>query len=54
MCTCIKKLYIFRYLLYFFKVQARSILNVDGVKMSLHLWDTFGDHDKDRKYAYQK
>ena len=25
---------------------------VDGVNVTLRLWDTFGCHDKDRKYAY--
>lgn len=25
---------------------------VDGVNVSLRLWDTFGDHDKDRRFAY--
>jgi len=25
---------------------------VDGIRVSLRLWDTFGDHDKDRRFAY--
>ncbi len=25
---------------------------VDGVDVSLRLWDTFGDHHKDRRFAY--
>ena len=25
---------------------------VDGIKVSLRLWDTFGDHHKDRRFAY--
>nr|CAD7204244.1 unnamed protein product [Timema douglasi] len=25
---------------------------VDGVNVSLRLWDTFGDHEKDRRFAY--
>jgi hypothetical protein len=25
---------------------------VDGVEVSLRLWDTFGDHHKDRRFAY--
>ncbi|KAG8179989.1 hypothetical protein JTE90_007957 [Oedothorax gibbosus] len=35
-------------------LQNRSVRNIDGVKASVQLWDTFGDHEKDRKYAYQK
>lgn len=30
----------------------RSWEVVDGVNVSLRLWDTFGDHDKDRRFAY--
>jgi len=25
---------------------------VNGIRVSLRLWDTFGDHDKDRRFAY--
>ncbi len=25
---------------------------LDGVNVSLRLWDTFGDHHKDRRFAY--
>ena len=25
---------------------------MDGVNISLRLWDTFGDHHKDRRFAY--
>ena len=25
---------------------------VDNVSVSLHLWDTFGDHNKDQHFAY--
>lgn len=34
------------------KVLERSWEVVDGVNVSLRLWDTFGDHDKDRRFAY--
>ncbi|PRD33893.1 UNVERIFIED_CONTAM: Rhobtb2 [Trichonephila clavipes] len=33
-------------------VLKRSWMIVDGVNVSLRLWDTFGDHEKDRKFAY--
>ncbi|XP_076354179.1 rho-related BTB domain-containing protein 1-like isoform X2 [Tachypleus tridentatus] len=33
-------------------VLERSWDVVDGVSISLRLWDTFGDHDKDRRFAY--
>jgi len=36
------------------EVLERSWTTVDGVNVSLRLWDTFGDHDKYRKYAYLK
>ncbi|KAF0312619.1 Rho-related BTB domain-containing protein 2 [Amphibalanus amphitrite] len=36
------------------EVLERSWTQVDGVNVSLRLWDTFGDHDKYRKYAYLK
>ncbi|CAL4077252.1 unnamed protein product [Meganyctiphanes norvegica] len=34
------------------EVLERSCVLVDGVNVSLRLWDTFGDHDKDRRFAY--
>ncbi|XP_054167490.1 rho-related BTB domain-containing protein 1-like isoform X2 [Oppia nitens] len=34
------------------EVLQRSWEVVDGVNVSLRLWDTFGDHDKDRRFAY--
>ncbi|KFM69417.1 Rho-related BTB domain-containing protein 2, partial [Stegodyphus mimosarum] len=34
------------------EVLQRSWMIVDGVNVSLRLWDTFGDHEKDRKFAY--
>lgn len=34
------------------KVLERSWEIVDGVNVSLRLWDTFGDHEKDRRFAY--
>ncbi|CAG7716727.1 unnamed protein product [Allacma fusca] len=34
------------------EVLERSMANVDGVQVSLRLWDTFGDHEKDRRFAY--
>lgn len=33
-------------------VLERSWDVVDGVHVSLRLWDTFGDHEKDRRFAY--
>ncbi|GIY99183.1 rho-related BTB domain-containing protein 2 [Caerostris extrusa] len=33
-------------------VLRRSWMMVDGVNVSLRLWDTFGDHEKDRKFGY--
>lgn len=36
------------------EVLQRSYELVDGVNISLRLWDTFGNHDKDRKFAYQR
>ncbi|XP_031619700.1 rho-related BTB domain-containing protein 1 isoform X2 [Contarinia nasturtii] len=33
-------------------VLERSWEVVDNVNVSLRLWDTFGDHDKDRRFAY--
>lgn len=34
------------------QVLERSLEVVDSVSVSLRLWDTFGDHDKDRRFAY--
>ena len=34
------------------KVLQNSWTVVDGIKVSLRLWDTFGDHHKDRRFAY--
>jgi len=34
------------------EVLERSREVVDGVSVSLRLWDTFGDHEKDRRFAY--
>jgi len=34
------------------EVLERSWEVVDGVNVSLRLWDTFGDHEKDRRFAY--
>ncbi len=34
------------------EVLERSMAVVDGVQVSLRLWDTFGDHEKDRRFAY--
>lgn len=36
----------------FLKVLERSRDVVDEVSVSLRLWDTFGDHHKDRRFAY--
>ncbi|KAL8604919.1 hypothetical protein ACOMHN_028547 [Nucella lapillus] len=35
------------------EVLERSWCDVDGVQVSLRLWDTFGYHDKDRRFAYR-
>ncbi|XP_041371093.1 rho-related BTB domain-containing protein 1-like [Gigantopelta aegis] len=35
------------------EVLDRSWCEVDGVRVSLRLWDTFGYHDKDRRFAYR-
>ena len=35
------------------EIQARSNMTVDGVPVALRLWDTFGDHQKNRRFAYQ-
>ena len=34
-------------------VRDRARYIVDGVHVSLRIWDTFGDHEKNRKFAYQ-
>ncbi|XP_071948488.1 rho-related BTB domain-containing protein 1-like isoform X2 [Antedon mediterranea] len=34
------------------QVLENSWETVDGVSVSLRLWDTFGDHEKDRRFAY--
>ena len=36
------------------KVLEKSWVNIDGVEVSLRLWDTFGDHHKDRRFAYER
>ena len=35
-----------------FQVLENSMMTLDGVNVSLRLWDTFGDHHKDRRFAY--
>ena len=39
-------------LFYYVQVLQNSWTVVDGIKVSLRLWDTFGDHHKDRRFAY--
>jgi len=34
------------------QVLDNSMMTLDGVNVSLRLWDTFGDHHKDRRFAY--
>ncbi|XP_041477615.1 rho-related BTB domain-containing protein 1-like [Lytechinus variegatus] len=34
------------------EVLENSWETIDGVSVSLRLWDTFGDHEKDRQFAY--
>ena len=34
------------------EILERSYDSVDGVEVSLRLWDTFGDHSNDRRFAY--
>ena len=34
------------------QVLENSMMTLDGVNVSLRLWDTFGDHHKDRRFAY--
>jgi len=36
------------------EVLEKSWVNIDGVDVSLRLWDTFGDHHKDRRFAYER
>ena len=36
------------------KVLEKSWVNIDGVDVGLRLWDTFGDHHKDRRFAYER
>lgn len=35
------------------EIRERANFMVDGVNVALRLWDTFGDHHMNRKYAYQ-
>lgn len=35
------------------EILERSWCEVDGVQVSLRLWDTFGYHDKDRRFAFR-
>lgn len=35
------------------EIRDRGNIVVDGVNVALRLWDTFGDHHMNRKYAYQ-
>ena len=37
---------------FIFQVLDNSMMVLDGVNVSLRLWDTFGDHHKDRRFAY--
>ena len=34
-------------------IRERSKYIIDGVHVCLRIWDTFGDHEKNRKFAYQ-
>ena len=36
------------------EVLKNSCTVLDGVNVSLRLWDTFGDHHKDRRFAYSR
>ena len=38
----------------FYQVLEKSVFTVDEIEVSLRLWDTFGDHHKDRRFAYEK
>ena len=35
-------------------VLEKSNMTVDQTDVSIRLWDTFGDHHKDRRFAYEK
>ena len=35
------------------QIRERANFKVDGVDVALRLWDTFGDHEFNRKFAYQ-
>ena len=35
------------------EIRERANFKVDGVDVALRLWDTFGDHEFNRKFAYQ-
>lgn len=35
------------------EIRERANFTVDGVNVALRLWDTFGDHEMNRKFAYQ-
>ena len=35
-------------------VLEKSNMTVDQTEVSIRLWDTFGDHHKDRRFAYEK
>lgn len=35
------------------EIRQRANFKVDGVDVALRLWDTFGDHEFNRKFAYQ-
>lgn len=35
------------------EIRERANFRVDGVDVALRLWDTFGDHEFNRKFAYQ-
>lgn len=35
------------------EIRQRANFSVDGINVALRLWDTFGDHHMNRKYAYQ-
>lgn len=36
------------------QVLEKSVFTVDEIEVSLRMWDTFGDHHKDRRFAYEK
>lgn len=44
--------FVWFYFIFLIQVLERSWEVVDGVNVSLRLWDTFGDHEKDRRFAY--